>query len=216
MASTVLPTKGMCFSFSVPTDTDVDEIMEAFQVTAGSGGLKSLQHQASPGALDTQESDVANSSYSPGRLVIDDDTDITPGQREPSTRSVLLLSTQQAGKILRCKTTDALNEVVNRIREVQCGGARTHLIAVFVTRFDANCSSADVREHLGQFFGPKELRCTKLKTRYGGYSSFHVAAVDDDIEALFDPNIWPEGCLFREFQGRLTESRVRDENERIE
>lgn len=91
-----------------------------------------------------------------------------------------------------------------------------HSRAVFVTRLDANCSSADVREHLGQFLGPKELRCTKLKTRYGGYSSFHVAAVDDDIEALFDPNIWPEGCLFREFQGRLTGSRVHDENERIE
>ncbi|KAG0429069.1 hypothetical protein HPB47_024005 [Ixodes persulcatus] len=88
--------------------------------------------------------------------------------------------------------------------------------AAFVTRLDTNCSLADVREHLGQFFGPRELRCTELKTRYGGYSSFHFAAVDDDIEALFDLYIWPEGCLFREFQGRLTESRVHFEKECIE
>ncbi|KAG0423160.1 hypothetical protein HPB47_001049 [Ixodes persulcatus] len=87
---------------------------------------------ASPGALDSQESDVADSSHSPGRLVISDDTDLTPGQREPSTRSELSPSTQPAGKMLRRRTTDALNEVVNRIRALQRGGARTHLMSEYL------------------------------------------------------------------------------------
>lgn len=84
------------------------------------------------------------------------------------------------------------------------------------THLDAIYSSVDVRGHLGKFFGPREFRCTKLKTRCGGYSSLHVAAVDGDIEALLDPNTWPEVCVFREFQGRLTASRVYDEGERID
>ncbi|XP_040069537.1 arabinogalactan protein 1-like [Ixodes scapularis] len=50
---------------------------------------------ASPDGLDFQESDVANPSHSPGRLVISDDTDLTPGQREPSARSELSPSTQR-------------------------------------------------------------------------------------------------------------------------
>ncbi|KAM7299818.1 sialidase-like [Ixodes scapularis] len=50
---------------------------------------------ASPDGLDFQESDVADSSHSPGRLVISDDTDLTPGQREPSARSELSPSTQR-------------------------------------------------------------------------------------------------------------------------
>ncbi|KAG0425221.1 hypothetical protein HPB47_027593, partial [Ixodes persulcatus] len=57
--------------------------------------------------------------------------------------------------------------------------------------------------------GPvRELVCTRLKTRHEGYSSFHVTAADDEMEKLFDPLLWPEGGLFKEFTGQLTESRT--------
>ncbi|KAG0428646.1 hypothetical protein HPB47_024370, partial [Ixodes persulcatus] len=57
--------------------------------------------------------------------------------------------------------------------------------------------------------GPvRELVCTRLKTRHEGYSSFHVTAADDEMEKLFDPLLWPEGSLFKEFTGQLTDSRT--------
>ncbi|KAG0431440.1 hypothetical protein HPB47_021788 [Ixodes persulcatus] len=73
MTSTVLPVKGMCFSFSVPADTAVDEIMDAFQVTAGSGGLKFLQHQGGTRFMSSVTSiGAANRLVAQGNLVLRD------------------------------------------------------------------------------------------------------------------------------------------------
>ncbi|XP_042142036.1 uncharacterized protein LOC121833043 [Ixodes scapularis] len=44
MATPSVPTKAQCFFFSVPNDTSVDAVMDAFQVATGPGGLKYLQH----------------------------------------------------------------------------------------------------------------------------------------------------------------------------
>ncbi|KAG0443128.1 hypothetical protein HPB47_015262, partial [Ixodes persulcatus] len=73
MASTVLPAKGVCFSFSVPADTAVDEIMDAFQVAAGSGGLKFLQHQGGTRFMSSVTSmSAANRLVAQGNFVLRD------------------------------------------------------------------------------------------------------------------------------------------------
>ncbi|KAG0441733.1 hypothetical protein HPB47_015864 [Ixodes persulcatus] len=80
--------------------------------------------------------------------------------------------------------------------------------AVFVTRLGPNCDAASLQAHIEQSGTLSELACTRLKTRHDGYSSFHVTAAEQDIEKLFDPLLWPEGSLFKEFTGQLTESRI--------
>ncbi|KAM7298681.1 hypothetical protein ISCGN_019257 [Ixodes scapularis] len=83
-----------------------------------------------------------------------------------------------------------------------------HQRAVFVTRLGSSCDAAGLQAHI-QGRGPvRELVCTRLKTRYEGYSSFHVTAAEDEMEKLFDPLFWPEGSLFKEFTGQLTDSRT--------
>lgn len=83
-----------------------------------------------------------------------------------------------------------------------------HQRAVFVTRLGSSCDPAGLQAHI-QGRGPvRELVCTRLKTRYEGYSSFHVTAAEDEMEKLFDPLLWPEGSLFKEFTGQLTDSRT--------
>lgn len=44
MATSSVPSKAQCIFFNVPSDTTVGVIMNAFQVAAGPGGLKYLQH----------------------------------------------------------------------------------------------------------------------------------------------------------------------------
>ncbi|KAM7293728.1 hypothetical protein ISCGN_023321 [Ixodes scapularis] len=80
--------------------------------------------------------------------------------------------------------------------------------AVFVTRLGPNCDAPSLQAHIEQGGTLSELVCTRLKTRHDGYSSFHVTAAEQDIEKLFDPLLWPEGSLFKEFTGQLTESRI--------
>ncbi|KAG0428173.1 hypothetical protein HPB47_024819 [Ixodes persulcatus] len=226
MASTVLPAKGMCFSFSVRAETAVDEIMDAFQVTAGSGGLKFLQHQGGTRFMSSVTSmSAANRLVAQGNLVLRDVTapleavgvhllhvsiyrlppyvteeavvqaiapfgkvksitymsyrdrpdiltetrvvkvemtkpipnfitiqghqvmgaagkgppvpevlsdDLDPSIR-PRDRPVAPGDTPSAaGKMLGRRMTDALNEVVNRIRVVKRGGARAHLMSEYL------------------------------------------------------------------------------------
>ncbi|KAG0433924.1 hypothetical protein HPB47_019472, partial [Ixodes persulcatus] len=83
-----------------------------------------------------------------------------------------------------------------------------HQRAVFVTRLGPSCDPAGLQAHIQRRGPVRELVCTRLKTRHEGYSSFHVTAADDEMEKLFDPLLWPEGSLFKEFTGQLTDSRT--------
>ncbi|KAM7284667.1 hypothetical protein ISCGN_001761 [Ixodes scapularis] len=84
------PTVPAQITAATPTITPAQVAAAALPVASTQGDAA-----ASPDVLDSQESDVADSSHSPGRLVISDDTGLTPGQREPSIRSELSPSTQR-------------------------------------------------------------------------------------------------------------------------
>ncbi|KAG0443261.1 hypothetical protein HPB47_015116 [Ixodes persulcatus] len=75
---------------------------------------------------------------------------------------------------------------------------------------------ASLQAHIQRRGPVRELVCTRLKTRHEGYSSFHVTAADDEMEKLFDPLLWPEGSLFKEFKGQLTDSRTYQAHQNVE
>lgn len=95
----------------------------------------------------------------------------------------------------------------------QANGSQSNLMAapriqtsaMFVSRFAPSVSSqviADmVRSSVQEL---TELKVTKIKSRYmDKYTSFHVEVLSSEFEKIDDVNIWPDGCLIKQFNGKL-------------
>jgi len=75
--------------------------------------------------------------------------------------------------------------------------------ALFVSRFDPQVSEEDIKNSLKNLVKLSSLNCTKLKTKFSSYSSFHVSVEESDFTLINDTAIWPAGCLIAPFYGRL-------------
>ena len=77
--------------------------------------------------------------------------------------------------------------------------------AIFVTRLDPNTSIENIEKHIKSNIGIASTVCSKIKTKYETYSSFHISTEEPDMDKILDPNVWPEGVLITEFYGQLKE-----------
>lgn len=103
-------------------------------------------------------------------------------------------------------------EVVNKRRRNKTivNGINTHAKlrviakskALFVTRLDPETNNTDVENFIREN-NNISAKVTKLKTKHHSYASFHVEVSENDFEALFTSEIWPEGSLISEFFGKL-------------
>jgi hypothetical protein len=50
----------------------------------------------------------------------------------------------------------------------------------------------------------KKLVCTKLKTKFNSYSSFHISVTEDEFALINNIGVWPSGCLIAPYYGKLT------------
>jgi hypothetical protein len=80
--------------------------------------------------------------------------------------------------------------------------------ALFVSRFSPEVTSADVEEYLKEQLELAFLKCTKLKTKYSSYSSFHISGSEDDFYLVNNTNVWPIGCLITPYYGRLSPDQI--------
>ena len=78
--------------------------------------------------------------------------------------------------------------------------------ALFVTRFDPLVTSEDVEEIVKE--QNISVKCTKLRTKYDSYSSFHVEVTESDFQTISNPNVWPNGIMIGPFYGKLRDSSV--------
>ena len=69
-------------------------------------------------------------------------------------------------------------------------------VAVFVSRLDPDTTETDL-EHYIQDNHNVANKCTRLKTKYEGYSSVKVEAMCADISGLYSPVKWPAGAYIR-------------------
>ncbi|KAG0411753.1 hypothetical protein HPB47_011115 [Ixodes persulcatus] len=74
---------------------------------------------------------------------------------------------------------------------------------LFVSRLHPDTSSDDITNLLSGVVTDKELTCTRLKSKYSSYASFHISVSAVNFDRINDPSVWPEGCLFRLFRGTL-------------
>jgi hypothetical protein len=80
--------------------------------------------------------------------------------------------------------------------------------ALFVSRFSPEVTSADVEKSLKEQLELASLKCTKLKTKYSSYSSFHISVSEDDFHLINNTDVWPTGCLITPYYGRLSPDQI--------
>lgn len=85
---------------------------------------------------------------------------------------------------------------------------RVRTKALFVSRFSPEVSSADVEQSLKDQLELASLKCTKLKTKYNSYSSFHISVSEDDFHLVNNADVWPAGCLVAPYYGRLNPDQI--------
>ncbi|KAH9371740.1 hypothetical protein HPB48_012469 [Haemaphysalis longicornis] len=75
--------------------------------------------------------------------------------------------------------------------------------ALFLSRLDPATTAADIRDDLAATLSEIEVTCTKLPSRYATCACFHVAVKAEQFDLISDANVWPVGCIFRPFWGKL-------------
>ncbi|KDR17953.1 hypothetical protein L798_08171 [Zootermopsis nevadensis] len=80
--------------------------------------------------------------------------------------------------------------------------------ALFVSRFSPGVSAADVEKSLKEQLSLKRLVCTRLKTKFDAYASFHISVNEVDFPLINNTGVWPNGCLIAPFYGKLTPDQV--------
>jgi hypothetical protein len=80
--------------------------------------------------------------------------------------------------------------------------------ALFVSRFSPEVTSADVEKSMKEQLDLASLKCTKLKTKYCSYSSFHISVSEDDFHLVNNTNVWPIGCLITPYYERLSPDQI--------
>jgi hypothetical protein len=54
----------------------------------------------------------------------------------------------------------------------------------------------------------KRLVCTRLKTKFNAYASFHISVIEEDFPLINNTGVWPSGCIIAHFYGKLTSDQV--------
>jgi hypothetical protein len=65
-----------------------------------------------------------------------------------------------------------------------------------------------VHKSLTEQLSLKKLVCTRLKTKFNSYSSFHISVTEDDFPLINNTGVGPSGCLIAPFYGKLTPDQV--------
>jgi hypothetical protein len=80
--------------------------------------------------------------------------------------------------------------------------------ALFVSRFSPDVTSVETENSLKEQLLLKSLVCTRLKTKFSTYASFHVSVAEEDFPLISNVGVWPDGCLIAPFYGRLYPEQV--------
>ncbi|XP_033610480.1 uncharacterized protein LOC111872200 [Cryptotermes secundus] len=80
--------------------------------------------------------------------------------------------------------------------------------ALFVSRFSPKVTADDVHKSLKEQLSLKKLVCTRLRTKFNTYASFHITVTEDEFSLINDVGVWPSGCLIAPYYGKLAPDQV--------
>lgn len=80
---------------------------------------------------------------------------------------------------------------------------KTQKKAFFITRLDPGTQPGEIERFLKDEFSIEFVVCTRLRTKFDSYSSFHVLVNKNDFDKLNHDEVWPEGILATPYLGQL-------------
>jgi hypothetical protein len=80
--------------------------------------------------------------------------------------------------------------------------------ALFVSRFSPEVTADDVHKSLKEQLSLKMLVCTKLRTKFNSYSSFHISVTEDEFALINNIGVWPSGCLIAPYYRKVTPAQI--------
>lgn len=75
---------------------------------------------------------------------------------------------------------------------------RTKLVSVFATKFSPDLNAETLAKYLSGQMG-RSVNCQRIATAGNRYGSFKVTAECNEINEMYNPEIWPEGSLVRRY-----------------
>jgi hypothetical protein len=81
-------------------------------------------------------------------------------------------------------------------------------MSLFVSRFGPEVTAQDIKNSLEEQLKLTSLSCTRLKTKFNSYASFHISVNEDDFPLINNTSVWPSGCLIAPFYGRLNADQI--------
>jgi hypothetical protein len=78
---------------------------------------------------------------------------------------------------------------------------RVRMKSLFVSCFSTDVTSTDIEKSLNEQLKLTSLACTRLKTQFNSYASFHISVVEDALYLISNNGVWPSGCLIVPYYG---------------
>lgn len=75
---------------------------------------------------------------------------------------------------------------------------KTKLVSVFASRFSPDVDADTLRTYLNDKLG-QDVTCFKISTVNTRYASFKVSAECNEVETMYNPELWPEGTFVRRY-----------------
>jgi hypothetical protein len=72
-------------------------------------------------------------------------------------------------------------------------------MSLFVSRFSSEVTAQDIEKSLEDQLQISSLTCTRLKTKFSTYASFHISVNEEDFPSINNTVVWPNGCLIAPF-----------------
>lgn len=75
---------------------------------------------------------------------------------------------------------------------------RTKLVSVFATKFSPDLNAETLAKYLSDQLG-RSVNCQRIVTAGNRYSSFKVSAECNEVEEMYNSDLWPEGSVVRRY-----------------
>lgn len=118
--------------------------------------------------------------------------------RAVDVKAVSILKPHRSGKASALRRERKTPGIVGTGAVSNIHAVKTKLVSVFATKFDprleADALSAYLKENLG-----RDVKCRKIETAHGRFSSFHITAECNEVADMYVPELWPAGVFVRRY-----------------
>lgn len=129
------------------------------------------------------------------------------GSSEASARHEIGIGPNHGSNILTSRKQKIILSGSDKTSSLKAATRFPKRSAIFVSRLNQSTRAEEVTDFLSAL-DLKHLVCTKIKTKFNGYSSFHIEILESDMNVLLNAELWPEGCIVSKFLGRLRRDQI--------